>query len=284
MVSIHVSEKGPVIRDCRHGIFAFYPNDVIGKMLNEYGEWAEDEVRLFKYMLRPGDYVLDIGAHIGTISIPLARHVGSEGLVLSFEAQAEVFRNLATNVFLNKISNIRPVHCLVGESDGSINLQNYPLEQATNSGGFNVPMGKSSPPSFLGTRILALDNLLHDLPRCRLIKMDIEGYEPAAIKGMLKLINKLRPAIYFEANSEKDFIGTQKILSDCGYHLHWHVESHWNEENFRSSKSRLYANLVDINVLALPSDWSEAVPPGLKPATQFGEVAHLAIGSKGKKH
>lgn len=50
----------------------------IGISLLLYGEWAEQEARLFSVLLKSGDVVVDAGAHIGSLSLALAHLVGKQ--------------------------------------------------------------------------------------------------------------------------------------------------------------------------------------------------------------
>ena len=49
----------------------------IGTSLMLYGEWAEAEVQVFRRLVRAGDTVVDAGAHVGSLTLPLARLVGA---------------------------------------------------------------------------------------------------------------------------------------------------------------------------------------------------------------
>src|ERR1700688_3042448 len=87
----------------RHGIFLNLSTDQIGNVLALYGEWAEPETRLLTALVNPGDNVLDIGAHVGTQTIPLARKIGPSGLVVAFEPQRVLHQLLSANVSLNAL-------------------------------------------------------------------------------------------------------------------------------------------------------------------------------------
>jgi hypothetical protein len=74
--------------ETRHGsLFVLATDNSVGRALVNYGEWTFGEIELVRKFLRPGDYVLDIGANIGTHAIPLAKAVGHEGQVIAFEPQ-----------------------------------------------------------------------------------------------------------------------------------------------------------------------------------------------------
>ncbi len=170
------ADGGLTIARCKHGIFAFRETDMIGRLLKTYGEWAEHEVRLLTGLIRPGDVVLDVGAHIGTLTVPLAKAVGPTGAVFAFEAQRSVFYNLATNVSLNGLENVVARNCIVSDSPGEMNLTHVAWEKQINSGDFRIGIGASDPKSFRTTRKVTLDYELSSLPYCRLVKMDIEGH------------------------------------------------------------------------------------------------------------
>ena len=57
-------------------------------------------------MLFAGDTVFDIGGHIGTITVPLAKKVGASGHVYTFEVQRRLYEEIITNVHLNRLWNV----------------------------------------------------------------------------------------------------------------------------------------------------------------------------------
>ena len=44
--------------------------------------FVSDEIELLSQLIRQGDYVVDAGAHVGAVTVPLARIVGAQGKVL----------------------------------------------------------------------------------------------------------------------------------------------------------------------------------------------------------
>lgn len=74
------------LRRCRHGPMLYNVNDAyIGAMLDQYGEFSEDENEIFQQLLRPGMTVVEAGANIGAHTVPIAQRVGPRGRVLAFE-------------------------------------------------------------------------------------------------------------------------------------------------------------------------------------------------------
>ena len=55
---------------CKHGKFSYFTNDtIIGKSLDMYGEYCEQEFIVMSHMIQPTDFVLDVGANIGLHTI-----------------------------------------------------------------------------------------------------------------------------------------------------------------------------------------------------------------------
>ena len=50
--------------------------DFVNQQLREYGGHQRSELGMIRALSREGDVILDVGAHIGTFSVPLAQHVG----------------------------------------------------------------------------------------------------------------------------------------------------------------------------------------------------------------
>lgn len=65
------------------------------------------EVAGLQRLLKPGDVAMDIGAHSGDSTLPIALAVGPAGLVLAFEPNPYAFHVLAANAGLNRrLTNI----------------------------------------------------------------------------------------------------------------------------------------------------------------------------------
>jgi 2-polyprenyl-3-methyl-5-hydroxy-6-metoxy-1,4-benzoquinol methylase len=78
---------------CRYGDISYYADDqFIGHGLEKYGEYSEAEIALWRQIIKPGWTVLDVGANIGALTLPMAQLVGVKGRVFVFEPQPENLR------------------------------------------------------------------------------------------------------------------------------------------------------------------------------------------------
>jgi FkbM family methyltransferase len=148
---------------------------------------------LMLQLIRPGDSVLDLGAHVGTFSLAAAA-LGCR--VLSVEASPRNAKLLEASVARNGFQNMRVAHAAVAERAGTVRF--IP----------NGPHGLIYTPAVdlpsVTVRALPVDQLLAEVgwQRVDLIKMDVEGSEIAAIHGMSRLLaRKDAPRIIYECNA-----------------------------------------------------------------------------------
>ena len=116
-------EQFNILKPCKYGTMLFNKNDsYVGKSYENYGEWKEGEVVLFKQIIREGQIVLDVGANIGQNTLFFSQAVGITGEVHAFEPQRLFFQTLCANVALNSIVNVYAHQAAVGAATGSIRV------------------------------------------------------------------------------------------------------------------------------------------------------------------
>ena len=72
-----------------------------------------------EYRPQPSDTVIEVGAHIGTFTVLIARQVGR---IYAIEASRESFDYLRVNCLLNRSDNVRPFHLALGQESGLATL------------------------------------------------------------------------------------------------------------------------------------------------------------------
>lgn len=157
-------------------------------------------------ILREEDNCLDLGANHGSHSLILA-NICSKGKIFAFEPQSLVSQIFSLNVYLNQNANIVIFNLAVGARTGNIvNIEQIKTNvRQLNSGWSRL---KSSP-SLHKAITVARDDL--KLPKISFIKMDIQGSEFFALKGMKRLLSNDRPYIFFEVEDvHLNFLGTTK--------------------------------------------------------------------------
>lgn len=170
-----------------------------------------------------GDTVIDVGAGVGEETIVFSRMVGPSGRVIAIEAHPETYRCLAETVRRSGLANVTTVEVAVGAGEGVIEIgagENYLANSIVadrRSDSTTVPM----------TTLDALAERL-GIAEVKLLKMNIEGAETAAIAGMEKLSGRISNVVV----SCHDFLADRgddpklrtrelcrKLLEDQGFGL-----------------------------------------------------------------
>lgn len=142
-------------------------------------------------VLKPGQVVVDVGANIGYFSMLAATLVGETGKVISFEPNTRNLALLYASIVENRLKNILVLPLAASDSPQILRLQSF------GSNGFL----EAATPGRIGAQYVqavVLDEILHKEPRIDAIKMDIEGFEPFALRGLSKIIEKHRPVLFTE--------------------------------------------------------------------------------------
>jgi len=87
-------------------------------VLQEQGDWFEDEIRFVRAFIRPGMRAVDVGANFGVYSLTLARAVGAAGRVWAIEPGTQAAQFLARSIAANSFSQVEVIRCALSRTDG----------------------------------------------------------------------------------------------------------------------------------------------------------------------
>lgn len=155
-----------------------------------FGLYDRAETELLSRVLGSGDIFLDIGANVGYYSLVASQIVGSEGRVHDFEPIGPNARALERTITENDITNITVNQVAVGAQLGSLDLF-VPDGEIGNSGWASiVPSPRRS--RTITVEQVAIDDYLsaQSVGRVDLVKLDIEGGESDALRGMARLLQR----------------------------------------------------------------------------------------------
>jgi FkbM family methyltransferase len=169
-------------------LFAVDPEDSsIGLHLRRKGEYGTAEInKLKQYISKNNSKVLIVGAHIGTIAIPIS-NICNE--VIAIEANPNTYKLLEINIKLNAVANCRPIN--IAASDKEENIE-FLLNRINSGGSKRIPkirkyMYYYDNPEKITVHAVALDDYLEE-NQFDLVVMDIEGSEYFALKGMRRIL------------------------------------------------------------------------------------------------
>lgn len=229
----------------RYGMMIYPQNDIwIGTSFSLYGEFSEGEVELFRQFVEAGDWVLDIGAHIGSHTVPLAQMVGESGYVAAFEPRLSSYLCLCGNIALNSLTNVIPQKVALGREAGLIGVPAIDLTQHCNSGGVSLSQLE-------GQRVQMFPLDLIALERLDFVKIDVEGMETDVLAGGEKLIARHRPVLYVENDREEKSEGLLQQLAKMGYRAWWHKVPLYNPKNHFQNGYNAFPGIASFNLLCV---------------------------------
>jgi FkbM family methyltransferase len=189
------------------------------------GTYEPTQTAWFNESLRPGDVVLDVGASFGYYTTLASKLVGPNGRVFAFEPSPVASRGIEFAIENSKLTNVQLVKAALGKEPGSVSLF---LPTAP---GLHSPSILKNDPSYVPVEVpvLVLDEFepLKSFTRIKLVKIDVEGYEPDVLAGMEKLAraNKIDNVIC-EFNSgwlKRNATTSKQLLEqflDLGFRIH----------------------------------------------------------------
>ena len=228
-----------LLRPLYRGIIRFMPGVKISKRIGRYGPfklnrrfafsnfeaWGGKHNRGFEATIeaaRGMTCVMDIGAHIGLVSLPLSTVIASKGTVYAFEPALANGTFLAEHLESNNITNVRVVTDLVGDKQ----LESVEFFESDGDSGMNTIAETGSRRGYSPTakRQITLDNFCKENQlKPELIKIDTEGAEVGILKGATETLRAHQPTIYLSVHPRHIIeLGStveelERLLADIDY-------------------------------------------------------------------
>ena len=168
-----------------------------------FGLYEKDTARALARLLKKGSHFADVGANLGYFTLLAARKVGDGGRVDAFEPDPANRARLIDHLQLNALADRVSVHpAAASDAPGTLPLY-HPTAGAHNHGESSFFPSQFGPdaPSATATAVptVRLDAALDRVPD--VVKLDVEGAELAAIRGMAGWLTSPRPpALIVEHN------------------------------------------------------------------------------------
>ena len=162
--------------------------------------WEEDEQRIMRALVRDGDVVFDIGAHIGLHTVLLSSLVGPGGLVHAFEINPRKIPALRETI--RRLANVT-LHTF-GLADCAATRTLYVPEDQSMASLANWTAGRVGPVERLTGRVETIDTLLekNGVPAPDFVKCDVEGAETMIFRGGAAAFDRDdAPIVLYEADA-----------------------------------------------------------------------------------
>lgn len=176
-------------------------------------------------VLRPGDTFIDVGANWGYFTIIASHRVGPRGRVLSFEPDPRLHAVLDANVRGNGFSQTRVLPIAASDREATLSLAGFD-EKLNNFGVSRLASDNAAAERMYSVQSRRLDDVLDEqgIPSVAILKMDIEGAEGMALRGLerslasrrvQRLLLEVHPGLLEEHGDSPASV--MKHLADIGY-------------------------------------------------------------------
>jgi FkbM family methyltransferase len=165
-----------------------YLDDLDSSRLTRFGIYQPEQTKLIKKLVKKKHTVIDIGANIGYFTLIMAQQAKQ---VHAFEPEARNFEILKKNVELNGFSNVKLHNLAVAETNGKTTLHLCDIGR----GMHRIYPSQWCKEGTTNVQTVRIDDIIEEAD---FIKIDIEGAELGALKGMTKLLKKRKSNIIME--------------------------------------------------------------------------------------
>jgi FkbM family methyltransferase len=196
--------------------------EVISEVLYTYGFFDEEVTNMVLRAVRPGEVVLDVGAHFGYFTLLLSHMVGEGGRVLSFEPTPSTYEILERNT--RGHDNVEVFNLAAGGVDTRLDISDFGLKySAWNSFASEARMpqfGRDGFAAKVEVGVVALDTLLaaRNL-QPDFIKIDAENFEADVIQGLAATLRAKPVKVLMETGSDSS-LRAGYFLLDLGLRPH----------------------------------------------------------------
>ena len=181
--------------------FNFFFSAPYQTFLNAKRSGIESRIcRLIISECRQGSVCIDVGANYGFITTIMALAVGANGVVLSFEPEAPIYRELKANIATNQLDQTCKLLPVAVGCSTDLEEKRLATQALNGFGEFDT-----------------LDRVFceHGLDHLDLIKVDVDGGDYNVLLGARKVIERFHPILIVEMESHQEEI--YQLIKDIGY-------------------------------------------------------------------
>jgi FkbM family methyltransferase len=184
--------------------------------MNWYALQPQHGIDFFEHdgHVRPGDVVLDCGAHAGQMSAMFGLVAGKRGKVIAFDPFPQNYLQVEAQARLNGF-NLESPRAGVGNRHGSVSL--------SICGQMTAEAERNLKGDMIDMKLMKLDDFIDAKPT--FLKLDVEGAEVDALWGAREVLEKCRPRVFIEFHPQflPFFNRTAKDFFDAIPRSHYRV-------------------------------------------------------------
>jgi FkbM family methyltransferase len=231
-------------------------DDRIARDVCLMGVYEPQETALLRTLLRPGMTCVDVGANWGYFTLLAAHLTGVQGTVVALEPDPRLFPTLRQNVEANGLQHVEVLQLAASDTSESRWLEGHD-RQSGNRGTSHLVHAERDGVSGFRVETSTIDALLdaRNVRTVDLLKMDIEGGEALALRGMrdglvaqryARILLELHPTMLGEHGSSVGEIVSW--MRDAGY------QGWWIDHSAQAVRRASYARRVRLSEYLRPID------------------------------
>ena len=234
----------------------FLTGDFITNEIYKTGGWDQitQQITQMLYSGVEAPLVLDIGANLGSFSVPIAKDLLARGgEVIAFEPQEIIYYQLCANIVLNRLDNLTAYNKAVGNYNGEIDIPKIDYHHNPNTGAFSFIkqyrergfIEHAMKEDLTTVPMLKLDSLkLKKSPT--VIKMDVEGYELDVFKGACQFLAEHHyPTILLEIWNVDYYLERRQelmtFIQSLGYDLFSHNDNDYIAQHQSHARKLIFS-------------------------------------------
>lgn len=188
-----------VINYYDNNIELFYNGDkncAVNNSIRNGRKWEKNILTMYEKILNKESVVLDIGANLGTHTVPLSLLCKE---VIAFEPQKKIYNLLKKTIEFNNIDNVILYNNIVSSNANEDKLLEF---LNTDCGRAGLKQYRPRLDGIISyEKSMTIDSL--KLVKCDFIKIDVEGSEFEVLSGGHETIEKYKPVILLETWNTK---------------------------------------------------------------------------------
>lgn len=226
--------------------------DLLQRQVYVFGIWEPNISRWVQGYLRPADVVVDIGANVGYFSLLCASRVGPEGRVIAFEPVPSLVAVLRDNLALNGADSVTVQPVIASDEPGTGEIFSGPDG--------NLGLSTTSPAEGFTSqgnvrKVRAADIIDRELwPRVKLVKVDTEGDDLRALRGLEPLLDAMPPGSSALVEVSPDDLLARghtpdalvSFMRDAGFHRMLAIDNSYEESAYARDRPQAPVPLLEV--------------------------------------
>jgi FkbM family methyltransferase len=248
-----VKQKLPRNGNCkietRYGLFCVpdVEQDLIGRFLQKYGEWAWLETQFVSSLLPDNARVLDAGAYIGTFGLGLL-NLKKLQFVAFVEGNPNSAKLLRRNLAKNANCTTEVIQAVLAGAD--TRAAKCEVNPSNRGGTIFRKIDNSTEKGAVSA--ISLKKIWEFFGPFDLIKLDIEGMEQEVLLGEQALLETKQTTVWVEANATSASLSLAEMFLEWNVDLYYFAFPSFNPNNYSGSREPIFTFAYEAGLLASP--------------------------------